>query len=351
MEIWVLGTLEVSHGGRSVAIRGRIPRRLLTLLTLSPGLEVACDQLIDGLWGEEPPAAAASTLQSHVARLRRDLPVADVVQAGRRGYLLDVTEGDIDAFTFERAIAAGSKALLAGRADEASDVLSEALSSWRGMPYAEFSDCAPLAAEAERLSGLRLDALERRISADLARHGAPPPVAELEALVRWHPTRESFWALLMAAQYRAGRQGEALASFHRARSTLADQLGIDAGPELYELERLIAAHDPSLELSGISTLLPSRAQGDTYSESVPLVERGPLLSTLTSLRDEALEGSGRLVLVHGEAGVGKSALVREWARNIDGRCAGALGRLRSIDLTATPRSARRCRSASRPADR
>ena len=93
------------------------------------------------------------------------------MRAGRRGYLLDLAEADIDAFTFERAIAAGSKALLAGRVDEASAVLNEALSSWRGMPYAEFSDCAPLAAEAERLSALRLDALERRISADLGRPG------------------------------------------------------------------------------------------------------------------------------------------------------------------------------------
>src|SRR6478672_5791583 len=120
MEIWVLGTLEVSHGGRSVEVRGRVPRRLLALLTLSPGTEVACGQLVDGLWGEEPPAAAASTLQSHVARLRRDLPVAGVLRAGRRGYALDVASGDIDAFAFERAIGAGSQALLAGRTDEAS---------------------------------------------------------------------------------------------------------------------------------------------------------------------------------------------------------------------------------------
>ena len=314
-------------------VRGRVPRRLLSLLTLTPGMEVGCDELVDGLWGDQPPSAAASTLQSHAARLRRDLPVAGVLRSGRRGYVLDLAEGDLDAVVFERAIAAGSQALLAARTDEARAVLAEALTAWRGMPYAEFSDCSRLATEAERLSALRLNALERRISADLMGPAAPP-VAELEALVHWHPTRESFWALLMAAQYRAGRPGEALASYQRARASLAEQLDASPGPELQELERLIAARDPSLELSGISTLLPSSPPGGTYPEPVPLVERGPLLSTLSSLHDEALEGSGRLVLVHGEAGVGKSALVREWLRTVE---APALVMWGACDPLSSPR--------------
>ena len=270
------------------------------------------DRLVDGLWGEEAPAAAAATLQSHVARLRRDLPSPDLVRTGRHGYVLDVAADDVDALVLEREVALGSKALVEGRLDEASTVLTEALSLWRGTPYAEFPDCAPLEAEAERLSALRLDALERRISADLGRPSVAPPVAELEALVRWHPMRESFWALLMAAQYRAGRQGDALASYQRARTTLADELGVDPGPQLQELERLILAHDPSLEMSGMSTFLPCRRERGSYAEHVALVERAHLIETLTGLHDEALGGAGRLLLVHGEAGVGKSALVREW---------------------------------------
>jgi DNA-binding SARP family transcriptional activator/DNA-binding CsgD family transcriptional regulator/tetratricopeptide (TPR) repeat protein len=319
MEIWVLGTLEVSHDGRAVDVRGSLPRRLLALLALTPGREVSADRLVAGLWGDDAPAAASATLQSHVARLRRDLPAQEVLRTGRRGYALDVDPDDVDAFALERQVVLGSTALLEGRHDEASTVLTEALRLWRGTPYAEFADCSELDVEAERLCALRLDAVERRISADLGRPGVSPPVAELEALVRWHPMRESFWALLMAAQYRAGRQGDALAAYQRARTTLAHELGVDPGPALRELERLILAQDPSLEMPAMSTFLPSRSDRGTYSEHVALVERAHLFETLTGLHDEALAGSGRLVLVHGEAGVGKSALVRTWAATVGER--------------------------------
>ena len=195
----MLGTLEVSHDGRPVTIRSALSRRLLSLLALTPGREVTTDRLVDGLWGAKPPAAPAAALHSLVARLRTELPSPDLVRTGRHGYLLDVAAGDVDALVLERDVALGTSALVEGRHDEASAVLAKALESWRGIPYAEFPDCAPLAVEAERLSALRLEALERRISADLGRPTVSPPVAELEALVRWHPTREPFWALLMVA--------------------------------------------------------------------------------------------------------------------------------------------------------
>ncbi len=312
MELWVLGTLEVTHSGRSAAVRGPLPRRLLALLALSPGREVSTDQLVDGLWGQAPPPGASATLQSHVARLRRDLPVHDAVRTGRHGYLLDVSMDDVDAYSMERDLALGSRALVEGRTDEASRVLTEALKSWRGTPYAEFVDCPVLEAEADRLGAVRLDALERRITADLSRPGGAAPVAELEALVRWHPMHEAFWALLMMALYRSGRQADALAAYQRARSTLAEELGIDPGPALRELERMILTQDGSLDGPSLSSLLPTRLVQPTYPDAVALVERADLLQSLVDLQDQALAGAGRVALVHGEAGAGKSALVRAW---------------------------------------
>ncbi len=318
MQIWVLGTLEVSHADRAVELHGALPRRLLALLSLNPGQESSVDRLVDGLWGEEPPTAATATLQSHVARLRRMLPDPRVVRTGRSGYLLDLDPDLLDRVRFERDLVRGTTLVAQARFDEGAKVLAAALALWRGTPYMEFAGCAELEAEAERLESLRLDALEQRLAADVARPGAPSVVAELEALVRWHPVRESFWALLMTAMYRAGRQGDALAVYQRARATLADELGVDPGPALRELERRILEQDPALETTGISALL-SAPDLQSYAHRVALVERSEQLASLTALVEDSASGAGRLALVHGEAGAGKSALVRELGASLGGR--------------------------------
>ena len=309
MQIWVLGTLEVSHAGHPVPIRDPLVRRLLALLAASPGREVSALDLVDGMWGQDPPAEPHTRLPALVARLRSDLPVPDLVRQGRHGYLLAVSPSDVDGQVFEREVALAGKALIDGRLDQAGTVLADALDLWRGSPYAEFEDCAPLIAEADRLTAVRLVALERRIAADLGRPGSAPPVAELEALVRWHPAHEPFWALLMTVQYRSGRRGDALTTYRRACSSL----GAEPGSALRELHQLVTDLDPSLETPGMSIFLSRRQDHGDYAEPVALVERAQLIETLTGLQDDALAGSGRLALVQGEAGVGKSALVREWS--------------------------------------
>ncbi|HET7901044.1 MAG TPA: AfsR/SARP family transcriptional regulator, partial [Candidatus Nanopelagicales bacterium] len=237
MEIWTLGTLEVSHDERAIDLHGHLPRRLLALLSLAPGQEVRSDALVEDLWGLDAPASAASTLQSHVARLRRALPDPAAVRTGRSGYLLDVDPEVVDAVRFDRLVREGHQQLARGDAEGAGQRLRSALELWRGAPYAEFAGCAPLEQEAERLSALRLDALEGRISAELSRPGGVVPVAELEALVRWHPLRESFWTLLLAALYRVGRQADALAAYRRARTLLDEELGVEPGAALQEMHR------------------------------------------------------------------------------------------------------------------
>jgi DNA-binding SARP family transcriptional activator/DNA-binding CsgD family transcriptional regulator/tetratricopeptide (TPR) repeat protein len=330
MRLWVLGTLEISGdgaaGGIAVDLRGAALRRLISLLALEPGVELSTDRLVDEMWPMGAPAAAQATLQSHVARLRRALPDADAVRTGHGGYRLAIDPWGIDAVRFERGVEQGATLLRQGRHLDASRLLTETLELWRGLPFAEFTDTPRFSAESARLDALRLDALEIRIAAELGRSGAAPPIAELEALVRWHPLRESFWALLMSALYRAGRQADALAAYQRARTTLDDELGISPGPALREMERRVLEQDPTLDGSSVLALLPV---GDArpYASEVVLVERESHMETLTAALDETVRGTGRLVLVHGEAGAGKSALAREFcaahaasARILRGAC-------------------------------
>jgi DNA-binding SARP family transcriptional activator/class 3 adenylate cyclase/tetratricopeptide (TPR) repeat protein len=247
VRVGVLGPLEVRAEGQQIDIAGPIPRRLLALLTTRPGRFVSVDALIDGLWGDDPPAAARSTLQSHVARLRRSLGVSGAIVAGPAGYRLAVDAADVDAFSFVTAVQEGHRRLADGDPAAAAAALSAGLAWWRGPAFAEFRGCAALEAEAVRLEQLRLDAVEWRIEAELASGACAPPVGELEGLVREHPAREGFWALLMRALYRAGRQADALAAYRRARRALVDELGVEPGRQLREAERLVLAHDPSLD--------------------------------------------------------------------------------------------------------
>src|SRR5215469_12663757 len=247
VRVGVLGPLEVSAEGQQVDVAGPIPRRLLALLATRPGRFLSVDALIDGVWGDDPPAVPRQTLQSHVARLRHSLGEPRVIVVGPAGYRLVVNAADVDAFSFIAAAEDGHRELISGDPAAATITLSAGLALWRGPAFAEFTACAALDAEAARLEQLRLDAVEWRIEAELACGERALPVGELEALVREHPTREGLWALLMRALYRAGRQADALEAFRRARRVLVDELGIEPSRQLREVERLVLAQDPSLD--------------------------------------------------------------------------------------------------------
>jgi DNA-binding SARP family transcriptional activator/tetratricopeptide (TPR) repeat protein len=279
MHVGVLGPLEVQAGGRQVAIAGPLPRRLLALLVTRPGRFLPVAALIDGLWGDDPPAAARATLQSHVARLRRSLGESGVIAGGPAGYRLAVDAADVDAFAFVAAVQAGHRALASGDLPAAAAELSAGLALWRGPAFAEFSGCAALQAEAARLEQLRLDAVEWRIDAQLGSADLAPPVGDLEALVREHPTREGLWALLMRAMYRSGRQSDALEAYRRARRALVDELGVEPGRQLREVERLILAQDPSLDplVAGAvkPTVLPAPQAAASAGDRAQPAETGP----------------------------------------------------------------------------
>src|SRR5262245_14944729 len=208
MEFRILGALEVTDGERVIELGARRQRQLLAILVLHANEVVSADRLIDDLWGAEPPATAAKTLQVYVSRLRNLLRREDVIVTRSGGYLLAVEADAIDAIRFER-LAAGARAKRsAGDVDAAATDLYEALALWRGSPLVEFEYESFAGAAISRLEELRVAALEERIDLDLIRGGHSSLIGELEALVGEYPLRERLWSQLMLALYRSGRQAE-----------------------------------------------------------------------------------------------------------------------------------------------
>src|SRR5205823_4003443 len=203
------------------------------------------DGLIDGLWGERPPPSAAHTLDNYVSRLRKMLGGARLARRPP-GYVLQLEPDELDLDRFEQLLRRGREELARGDSAEAAATLRSALALWRGPALADVLYEPFAAIEAERLEQRRLIALEDRIDADLALGRSGELVPELEALVAEHPFRERVLGQLVLALYRAGRQAEALANLQTARRQLVEELGLELGPQLRELERQILAHDPAL---------------------------------------------------------------------------------------------------------
>ncbi len=258
----ILGPFEVIERERSLGLGGPKQRALLAVLLLHRCEAVATDRLIDELWGERAPATAAKTVQVYVSNLRKALGDGVLVTRGH-GYMLQTEPGQVDLDRFETLVAEGRRALQAGDPRGASDRLREALGLWRGPPLADFAYAPFAQGETVRLEEARLAALEDRIDADLALGEHAALVGELESLVREHPLRERLQAQLMLALYRSGRQADALERYRQARCELVDELGIEPGPALQQLERAILAHDPALQPpppSAIERLVPRRAR-------------------------------------------------------------------------------------------
>jgi DNA-binding SARP family transcriptional activator/ABC-type branched-subunit amino acid transport system substrate-binding protein len=245
VEFRILGSLDVVEHDRPLVLGSPKQRALLAVLLLHRGEVVSTDRLIDQLWGERPPASATKSVQVYVSNLRRALGDGLLVTHGR-GYVLHPANGAVDLDRFEVLVAEGRDALDVGDAQRASDRLREALALWRGALLADFAYEPFVQGEAARLEEEHLAALEDRIEADLAlgRHAAL--VGELDALVAEHPLRERLHGQLMLALYRSGRQADALERYRDARRALIDELGIEPGPALKELERAILAQDPAL---------------------------------------------------------------------------------------------------------
>jgi DNA-binding SARP family transcriptional activator len=230
--------------GAPLALGGAQQRALLALLVTHAGETLTTDRLVDELWGERTPPTAVKTVQVYISQLRKLLGPERVVRNGH-GYRLVADADEVDARRFEARAAEGRAALAAGKTEAAVSALAAADAVWRGPALAEI-DLPWALAEAARLEDARIAAREDRIDAELAlgRHAAL--TAELEALCREHPLRERLTAQRMLALYRAGRQAEALEVYRLMRARLVDELGLEPGPQLRELERAILVHDAAL---------------------------------------------------------------------------------------------------------
>jgi DNA-binding SARP family transcriptional activator len=244
-EFRLLGSLEVLGDEGPLPLAGQRQRALLAILLLDAGRVVPTDRLIDQLWGERPPATATTSLHNAVSQLRRLLG-AGALETRSPGYVLHVERERIDAVRFERML----REARAAEPETRARTIRDALGLWRGPALAEFTFDAWAQPEANRLEELRLVALEQRIDADLelGRHG--DVVGELEALVGEHPLREPFRRQLMLALYRSGRQAEALEAYQDARARFVDELGIEPGPELKQLQAEILRHDAGIAAPG-----------------------------------------------------------------------------------------------------
>ncbi|MBV9310653.1 MAG: AAA family ATPase [Solirubrobacterales bacterium] len=250
LELGVLGPIEVRiDHGEPVALGGVRQRALLAILGLHANEVVSTDRLVDDLWGEHPPATAVHTVQVFVSRLRRALaPAGERLVTRPPGYALEVGPDELDASRCERLYGSARAALTASNAAEAAALLRDAQALWRGPPLVDFTYEPFAQATIARLEELRLSCREELIEAQLALGRHDEVVSELEALVREHPFRERPRGQLMLALYRCGRQAQALEAFQQARRALIEELAVEPGQALRELEQAILRQDASLQL-------------------------------------------------------------------------------------------------------
>ncbi len=328
----VLGSVSATRDGRPVDLGGPRQRSVLARLLVADGRAVSAESLVADLWREDLQPRAIALLQAHVSLLRR---VLEPARAPRTPATVLVTEppgyalragGAVDALQLVELMAQGDHSL-PGDPVRAAARFEAASALWRGPAYAEFADEPWASAEIHRLEELRLTLVERRAAAYLELGDHPAAVRLLQPQVADHPLRESAWRLLALGLYRSGRQGDALAALRSARDRLADELGIDPGPELRQLENDILTQAPQLtarrpagQLSAVST--PAAASQLSAAPASPvsaaLIGRDDEVRLLTDVAHRAAGTSLQVALVSAEAGGGKTALLDAVVRQLPG---------------------------------
>ncbi|MET9341871.1 BTAD domain-containing putative transcriptional regulator [Nonomuraea sp. NPDC003804] len=332
--IRVLGAFAAEVDGAAVHLGGPRQRGVLALLVAARGQVVPVDRMIEDLWRGEPPARALMSLQAYVSNLRRLLEPgrpprtpARLLVSAAPGYALRLPPESVDAWRFE-GLLGQTRTDTDPRVAQAR--LAEALGLWQGPAFAEVADEPWAAAETARLNELRLVATEAHVAAGL-RIGDPAAVVpEAERLTRDEPLREEGWRLHALALWSSGRQADALATLRRARDILAEELGLDPGPDLTALEEAILTQRTDVLRAAVPPPPPAAPLPQTapLPATVPLPGTAPVieapffgreapLSALVTAAAEAASDGARIALVTGEAGLGKSTLLEHLGRRLE----------------------------------
>ena len=343
--VQLLGVVRAWRGEQELQLGGPQRRAVLAMLALRAGQAVSRAEIIDGMWGEDPPDSAVNSVHVHVAALRRILEPrrargapGQVLTASGPGYLLHLADGQPDTAELDQHLAHARQSAAAADLASAARSLEEALMLWHGTalsgipgPWADI--------ERVRLGELQLALTEERIGLMLALGGHHQVVAQLAALIREHPLRERLREHLMVALYRCGRQADALAEFATARHVLDSELGVGPGPAMRRLQQQILQADAALDLPAapgsllaepedagrkagtgppVPRELPADVQGFT-GRAAELAELDQLIAGDGEPADAALPASVVISAVAGTAGVGKTTLAVHWAHRVRDR--------------------------------
>lgn len=311
MELRLLGPVQALDAGEAVRLGGPRQVALLALLAAHGPVAVTRDALIEQLWDGAPPRSAANAVQVYVSQLRQVLGRSAIRTEGS-GYRLALDRATVDCWHFVDLLDRGTRELADGDLAGAAASLHACLDLWQGTPFDGLADVDALGREAERLEQLRLTALERRLEADLAIGRHAEVVTELESLVVTHPLREHLWALLMRALYGAGRQADSLDAFRRCRDVLVEELGIEPGPELRELEQAVLRQDASLG-NVARPALPGLPSG-LSTDGPAFVGRDAELAWLRAALDDVEAGTPITLVLEGDPRTGRTRLAAEFAR-------------------------------------
>ncbi|MET0136092.1 MAG: BTAD domain-containing putative transcriptional regulator, partial [Kibdelosporangium sp.] len=303
MRFRLLGPLEV-QGARIAADK---QRTVLAMLLVHAGRVVPAGSLVNEVWGFDPPRSAAPNLRGYVMQLRRLLPAEDQLVTTRSGYSLEVEPDDFDLPRFEKLVADGRRALAQSDLRAAATAFEQALGLWRGEPAEDVTQGPTLRAVGVRLTELYLATTEQFADVELALGRHADVLPRLRGWIAQNPLRERPHGQLMLALYRAGDVQAALDAFHHARRTLAEELGIDPGPELDHLHERILNRDPTLLLARPTASVPRQLPPE------------PTVFVGRSAEFARAPEPGGVVAFHGPGGVGKSTLALKVAHTVAGQ--------------------------------